>query len=235
MTQQEIKDALLYSCAKAYSHNFMPINYIAYNEALEAIDQLADKGLVHKRTKQLAKRMEAQCRKYETAIKTNMKGENRLVLFFNFLSQEYRGAEKKLTAIRNAIRKVVKQNGFPEHYHDVMVQLYLAVLLCKQACVIHDAFFKEWLNRTTYHFARYFPDERLTDIAAIMMQIEECVTKQLNINGQFSYQDKGISRAYTDYMSYIKSEDRQGRAAAKALDLTPAVAETIKAIKDGTN
>ena len=89
MTQQEIKDALLYSCAKAYSHNFMTINYIAYNEALEAIDQLADKGLMQRRTKQLAKRMEAQCRKYETAIKTNMKGENRTVLFFNFLTQEY--------------------------------------------------------------------------------------------------------------------------------------------------
>lgn len=36
-------------------------------------------------------------------------------------------------------------------------------------------------------------------------------------------------------MSYIKSEEKQDRAAAKALDITPAVAETIKAIKDGTN
>lgn len=222
MTRKEILDALRYHCSVTYFHYYAPLNYIAYNEALEAADQILETDLVVKRTKQLIKRLDTCCQRYELMMKRNMGEETRITLCFNFLSQEYRGAEKKLKAIRNAIRKVVKNNGFPEEHHEMLTQLYLAVLLCKQACVVHDEYFEEWKKRIKHDFSKDF-DERLSGAASIIMELEDCVTKQLGINGMFSYRQEGILRAYTDYMSYIQSEEKQGKAAAAALKQTPSV------------
>lgn len=222
MTKEEVLDTLRYSCSITYSHCYAPMNYIAYNEALEAADQILNTDLVVKRTKQLIKRLDIYCHRYEEMIKRNMGEKTRVELFFNFLSQEYRGAEKKLTAIRNAIRKVVKKSGCLEQHQEMLTQLYLAVLLCKRACVVHDEYFAEWKKRIKHDFSKDF-DERLTGATSIIIELEDCVTKQLGINGTFSYDVEGIKRAFDDYVSYIQSEEKQDNAAGKALNLTPSV------------
>lgn len=222
MTQEEIYNSLRSSCIKTYLKYIAPINYIAYNEALEAADQILETDLAVKRTKQLIKRLDICCQRYEEMIKRNVGQETKITLRFNFLTQEYRGAERKLVAIRNAIRKVVKRNGYPEQHQEMLTQLYLAVLLCKQACVVHDMYFDDWKKQIKLDFSKD-TNERLSGAASIIMELEECVTKQLGINGQFSYEEPSISLTYEDYIKYIYNDDKQAQASSTALKLTPSV------------
>lgn len=229
MTGQEKKETLYYECCSAYYNFVSAVNYVAYAETIEAIDQLEENGLLRHRAKQLAKMLQKAWQVYENKVRSVMSESKRTELWQNYLVRMHEACQDKLLYIRIAIKNNADKNNVP--MSATMSQLWLAVLLTKQACKIYDLFFEKWRDKTTYNFEVAFKGGRLTEIAHHISEIERVISTSQYINNKFPFDGNKVEEAYLAWLNTMSNGDKMGKAAGEAIDLTPSAANEVERVR----
>ena len=209
-------------CSNAFYKHIAVANYIAYTEALDAVDMMRDKGMLRQQSKRCAAALERECLRYEATQRKELVGEERQQFHINYMNLMHISAEQPLLFIRMAVKKQLDSKHYPEAA--TLSHMYTALLLLQQAQNLYDTFFKEWQATTGYDLKSCYSGEDMSGIVRHMSELEDAVTKQMHITEVFHYGTYDIKAAYSSYIAVLRDEEAEGKAVKDAITRTPKLA-----------
>lgn len=202
------------------------LNFAMYAEALKAIDEMEDQGLLRHKAKAWWKESERCWNRYQRQMRKAI-ADDAWFLLQDYLVLAHEQLEPYFGVLKGCIIDVFKKENASRKY-DIASQMLVSYKIGEIASILWPRYFDIYREMCGVDFSMHF---KFAKMDVIMINVKNIAQEFIKANFSIRdlFEEKGVNEACAAIETKIADTDMFDDAACKAINYSPSIREQYKA------